>query len=85
MNDSVLFAGAIALWLASVPMPKDATDIAQTIMDASDLIDIRAQPGGPRASGSGPREAKRHEKKHSSDETQGVYPIYVPHVCDIMV
>ena len=55
MNDSVLFAGAIALWLGSVPMPKDATDIAQTIMDASDLIDIRAQPGGARASGSGPR------------------------------
>ena len=81
MNDSVLFAGAIALWLGSVPMPKDATDIAQTIMDASDLIDIRAQPGGPVAV----PEAKKHEKKHSSDETQGVYPIYVPHVCDIMV
>ena len=55
MNDSVLFTSAIVLCLGSVPMPQDATDIAQTIMDASDLIEIRAQPGGPRASGSGPR------------------------------
>ena len=33
----------------------DATDIAHSTMDASDLIEIRAHPGGPRASGSGPR------------------------------
>ena len=37
------------------PDAAGATDIAHSIMDASDLIEIRAQPGGPRASGSGPR------------------------------
>ena len=65
-------------------MPQDATDIAHSIMDASDLIEIRAQPGVPVRPVAVP-EAQKHEKTHSSDEIQGVYPIYVPHVCDIMV
>ena len=69
-------------------MPQDATDIAQTIMDASDLVETRAQPGGPLEVPVRPvavPEAKKHEKTNSSDKIQGVYPIYVPHVCNNMV
>ena len=58
MNESILFTSAIVLCLVSVLMLQDAKDIAHPIMDASDLIEIRAQPGGPRASGSDPRSSK---------------------------
>ena len=66
MSDSVLFTSAIALCLGSVPMPQDATDIAHTIMDASDLIEIRAEPGGPRVPVRpvAVPEVKKHEKTH---------------------
>ena len=71
----------------------DAADIAHSIMDASDLIEIPCgrlcTTGGstrPHASGrAAVPEAKQHEKANISDKIQGVYPIYVPNVCDIMV
>ena len=81
MNESVLFTSASALCLGSVPMSQDATDIAHTIMDASDLIEIRAEPGGPRASGSGPRSEKNMKRQTAEIKyrvsTPSMYPMYV--------
>ena len=68
--------------MVSVPLPQDATDIAHSIMDASDLIEIRAHPGGPRASGSGPRIKLNNMERQTAQikyrvSTPSMYPTYV--------